>query len=92
MLTIGALCVGASLSAAPSAGASTSTLRAQVDSIGVQYLTAQENARALDTELRALDPVHETPIGPWMLFRYDDVARVPDCCAAAITGLTVACG
>ena len=55
MLTIGALCVGASLSAAPSAGASTSTLRAQVDSIGVQYLTAQENARALDTELRALD-------------------------------------
>jgi prefoldin subunit 5 len=55
MLTVGALCVGASLSAANSAGASTSTLRAQVDSIGAQFLTAQENARALDTELRALD-------------------------------------
>lgn len=55
MLTIGALCVGASLSATTSAGASTATLRAQVDSIGAQFLTAQENARALDTELRALD-------------------------------------
>jgi Cytochrome P450 len=27
-------------------------------------------------ELRALDPVHETPIGLWMLFGYDDVLRV----------------
>jgi len=55
MLTIGALFVGASLSATISAGASTATLRAQVDSIGTQFLTAQENARALDTELRTLD-------------------------------------
>lgn len=27
-------------------------------------------------ELRAMDPVHETPIGMWMLFGYDDVLRV----------------
>jgi cytochrome P450 len=27
-------------------------------------------------ELRAADPVHETPIGMWMLFGYDDVLRV----------------
>ena len=27
-------------------------------------------------ELRAMDPVHETPIGLWMLFGYDDVLRV----------------
>jgi cytochrome P450 len=27
-------------------------------------------------QMRALDPVHETPIGFWALFRYDDVLRV----------------
>jgi cytochrome P450 len=27
-------------------------------------------------QMRALDPVHETPIGLWILFRYDDVLRV----------------
>jgi cytochrome P450 len=27
-------------------------------------------------ELRARDPVHETPVGLWMLFGYDDVLRV----------------
>jgi cytochrome P450 len=27
-------------------------------------------------ELRELDPVHETPLGMWMLFGYDDVLRV----------------
>jgi cytochrome P450 len=27
-------------------------------------------------DLRATDPVHETPIGMWMLFGYDDVLRV----------------
>src|SRR5450432_3549789 len=27
-------------------------------------------------ELREHEPVHETPIGMWMLFAYDDVARV----------------
>jgi cytochrome P450 len=26
--------------------------------------------------MRELDPVHESPIGVWMLFRYDDVLRV----------------
>jgi hypothetical protein len=55
VLTVAALCVGASLSATASAGASTTTLRAQVDSIGARFLTAQESARALDTELHALD-------------------------------------
>ena len=27
-------------------------------------------------EMRALDPVHASPIGRWMLFRYDDVFRL----------------
>ncbi len=34
------------------------------------------NPYALLGELRETDPVHETPIGLWILFRYDDVFRV----------------
>jgi len=36
----------------------------------------QANPYPRFAELRASDPVHETPIGLWMLFGYDDVLRV----------------
>jgi cytochrome P450 len=36
----------------------------------------QANPYPRFAELRELDPVHETPIGMWMLFGYDDVLRV----------------
>ena len=36
----------------------------------------QANPYPRFAELRDIDPVHETPIGMWMLFGYDDVLRV----------------
>jgi hypothetical protein len=50
-----ALFTGASITAATAASGSTQTLRAQVDAIGARYLAAQEQARALDSQLQAID-------------------------------------
>ena len=54
-LTIVALFVGGSTAAASARDNTASSLRAQVDAIGARYMAAQEQSRALDSELHALD-------------------------------------
>jgi hypothetical protein len=54
-LMVVGLCVGASATAASAGAAAPATLRAQVDTVGVRFLAAQEQSRALDAQLHALD-------------------------------------
>ena len=55
------------------------TTDAAADQIAIKLLSTPEGRRnpyPLYHELRALDPVHRSELGMWLLTRYDDIAAI----------------